>query len=459
MKLNQLILPTLAIGVGAAFFLSAAQEAQGWNLLGSVLGQNQRDFRIYNNFSDSSDNNNTTPHPNFPGALGAPMAIWKGVIEWGSLPHGDGTGDSTQTVLGSGEANFDSSYQGAATEVGLGNQNIHSQISGSSGGTLAFAEGNGGAGWRIRYYEGIPWADGPGTIQNGQYDLQGVACHEYGHALGMGHSASFGSTMFASVGPGVESKRSISNDDRGGIAAAYGLASATKPIISGVGIAGNQITITGSGFDLSGNEIWFTKAGNTSNGVPIKVSNLSSSAGGTMILATIPVTAAEGDVLVRRNSTSHSGLSNAWPTDLVSTGTGGCAISTYCLPSPNSIGPGATIGSTGTGSLGANSLTLNVLGLPPTVPMILFYADNQIANLFGEGLLCAQGNLKRLNVQFADALGSAVTPLDLSSSPFDSGNGEAIAGETKNFQYWYRDVSGGPNGFNTSDGLSVTFCD
>ena len=61
MKLNQLILPAVALGVGTAFFLSGSQDAQGWSTIGGSLSQNQRDFRIFNNFTGSSDNDNQTP--------------------------------------------------------------------------------------------------------------------------------------------------------------------------------------------------------------------------------------------------------------------------------------------------------------------------------------------------------------------------------------------------------------
>ena len=61
MKLNQLILPVIALGAGATFFLSGAEEAQGWSTIGGSLGLGQRDFRVFNNLSSASDNNNQTP--------------------------------------------------------------------------------------------------------------------------------------------------------------------------------------------------------------------------------------------------------------------------------------------------------------------------------------------------------------------------------------------------------------
>ncbi|MBV21422.1 MAG: hypothetical protein CMJ61_04575, partial [Planctomycetaceae bacterium] len=64
---------------------------------------------------------------------------------------------------------------------------------------------------------------------------------------------------------------------------------------------------------------------------------------------------------------------------------------------------------------------------------------------------------ERLGKVFADSsgptAGQAALSLDLSSpgSPFH-------AGETWNFQFWYRDPQGGGWGYNLSNGLEVTFC-
>jgi len=454
MKASHLIAPGLGLTVGLVL-LFPAKRADAWSTIGGNLGQSQRDFRVYNNFSDGSDNNNQTYHYAFPNYYGAVQAIWKGCIEWSSLPHGDGSGDPIEGTLGSGGANFDPSFQGEANSVGGSNDNIHSEISGGNGGVLAFAETPISNGWRIRYYENINWGDGPLEVGPNQFDLQGVACHEYGHALGLGHSGNGGATMTPSIGPGNESSRSINNDDQAGVQAIYGSASGSKPVITGVTISGNQITVTGTDFSGSGNQIWFTQAGSGGNGEPVKVTGLSSN--GTTLTANIPGNAGPGDVLVRKNSTAHSGLSNPWPTTLLE-GPDCVDPSIYCSSLPNSTGWPATLSYTGTGSILANDLTITCSGLPNGVAGIFFYGNNATSTPFGEGLLCVQGGIVRLNVQFAQFGGTAEKVVDYDTPPFDSGAGAAVVGETKRFQFWYRDSMGGPAGFNTSDALSVTFC-
>ena len=107
-------------------------------------------MRVFNNFLDASANDNTTPDPSFPGATGAPLAIWKGIVEWGSELHGDGSGDPTQPFdLGSGGANFDPSWQGNATEIGNANANTFSTITTSPFGIYSYTEFPSTDGWRI----------------------------------------------------------------------------------------------------------------------------------------------------------------------------------------------------------------------------------------------------------------------------------------------------------------------
>lgn len=459
MKLNQLLLPVVALGTAAVFLTSGAQEAQGWSLIGGSLNLGQRDFRVFNNFTGSTDNNNQTPDANFPGYQGAVMAIWKGSVEWGSEPHGDGSGDPVQSELGSGDANFDASFQGEATQIGGTNDNIHSELSGSNGGVLAYCETPISDGWRIRYYQGWTWSDGPGAAGGNQIDLQEVACHEYGHSLGLGHSSVNGATMYPSYSGGT-SGRSISNDDRGGLAAIYGAASSNKPIITGTSVAGNVMTITGTGFDNNGNSVWFTQANAGGNGNPVKVNNVSSSSNGTVITVTIPNNAGPGDVLVQRNGTGNSALSNAWPDDLESDGPPPptCGVQNYCAFLPNSVGLGAQMFHFGSASVAANDLQVEAIGCPPNKPGVFFFGPTQISVLFGDGLRCVGGTVKRLGVIQTDVFGFANMAIDVTSPTFTTSAAPAIPGSVTNFQFWYRDPGFG-TGFNLTDGLEVTWCD
>jgi hypothetical protein len=311
------ILPALALG-GAALMLAPAPELQAFSKLGGSLGTNQRDVRLYDNFTDATANDNNVSSPQFPGFVGAELAIWKGVVEWGSGPHGDGTGDPQQAVLGNGGANFDALFAGNASSVGTSNHNVVSEISSCSSGVLAYTETPISDGWRIRFCRSWTWDDGPGTIGS-RWDIQGIMAHEYGHALGLGHSGVSGTTMWPSVGAGSTSIRSIEADDIAGVKCIYGVKSASKPnIIATVG-NGTTLTIHGSNFSATGNEVWFRKGVvTTPSGDPrVKVTNVSSN--GLLITVAIPAGAAAGDVMVKTNATGHASLSNAFPTDLTGT--------------------------------------------------------------------------------------------------------------------------------------------
>jgi hypothetical protein len=148
--------------------------------------------------------------------------------------------------------------------------------------------------------------------------------HEYGHALGLGHSGSAQATMAPSGSPGQTSIRSIHADDIAGIQCIYGVASGTKPMITATSAntMTNTLTIYGMNFGGSGVEVWFTPAGVTaSNASPpqVIVSGVSSSGGGTVISVTIPVGAGPGDVMINNSGVGNATLSNAFPTDLMGT--------------------------------------------------------------------------------------------------------------------------------------------
>ena len=198
MNPKSLVLPTLSLG-GAALLFAPLPPSQAFSKIGGSLGETQRDVRVYDNFADSTADNNTGTAGQFPGYTGLELAIWKGVVEWGSELHGDGTGDPLSgNLLGDGGANFDAFWAGNADNVGSQNSNIASAIATCAASTLAFTETPISDGWRIRFCDNWIWDDGPGTISS-RWDIQGVMCHEYGHALGLGHSGSGSATMFPSM--------------------------------------------------------------------------------------------------------------------------------------------------------------------------------------------------------------------------------------------------------------------
>lgn len=56
---------------------------------------------------------------------------------------------------------------------------------------------------------------------SGGHDLTGVATHEFGHAVGLGHSSVGASTMYPSVAACDFSKSSLDSDDKAGYSAIY----------------------------------------------------------------------------------------------------------------------------------------------------------------------------------------------------------------------------------------------
>ena len=317
MKKTRLFLPTAALGC-AALLLAPAEEAVGFSKIGGSLGVGQRDLRTFNNFADPASNNNVRGFAEFPGWLGLEQAIWKGAADWNSAPRGS-SGDITQAQIGDGQANFDVLWVGQANGVGGTNDNITSAISNCGGGTLAFTETPISNGWRIRFCDNHSWVDGPAGIGGGVFDLQGIMTHEYGHALGLGHSGVGNAPMWPSGGPGQTSLRSIESDDRAGLQCIYGASSGIRPTITGVSYSGGNITIDGTGFDSgASNEVWFTNGNVTSTGGDprVRVLNVPSTNGGTRITIAIPANAGMGEVAVKNSGGQNTDLSNTFPVTL-----------------------------------------------------------------------------------------------------------------------------------------------
>jgi len=111
----------------------------------------------------------------------------------------------------------------------------------------------------------------------------------------------------------------------------------------------------------------------------------------------------------------------------------------------------------GTTSLAAGDLALIAGNSIPQAPGIFFSGTTTVAGGlgmgFGDGLLCAGGHIRRLEIVFSGFFGDATTTQPLS-------NLESLTpGDTRLYQWWYRDAAPLPcgNPFNTSNALQVAW--
>ncbi len=369
----------LRIGFGGILlagttFMASPQQATGFTTIGGSLNLGQRDFRVYNNFNGSNANNNTTIHSNWPQYTGAELSQWKAGAEWNSRAHGDGSGDTSQGTVGSGGANFSFFWNGNASGIGGGNDNIISSIGGSSGGVLAYTETPINDGWRIRFYgDAWNWQDGPGSVTFG-IDMQGVGCHELGHALGLGHTTANGATMTAFISGTGQGQRSIQQDDINGVQYIYGVMASSMPSIDSITgslVPGGTVTITGSGFSTSTNRIWLQSDivdGTNAGGDHVTITNVPSTNNGTQLSFVLPSSGWQGGALHVKSDVGSAGslLSESHPFDGQGGGGGGGSNDTINLTVSNS---NPTTGST---------ITFSWDSAPPLMPytMVWAFTDN-----------------------------------------------------------------------------------
>jgi hypothetical protein len=127
----------------------------------------------------------------------------------------------------------------------------------------------------------------------------------------------------------------------------------------------------------------------------------------------------------------------------------GCASSAYA--------EGCELSAAGTPSIANDTLVLSAVRSTPSQPGIFFLANNAVnsgmGNSFGDGLRCAGGGVKRLQVRFAGGAGFASSSVNISQAA------GLVAGDLKRLQWWYRNPVGSPcgYGFNLSNGLEVTW--
>jgi len=140
-----------------------------------------------------------------------------------------------------------------------------------------------------------------------------------------------------------------------------------------------------------------------------------------------------------------------------------CFSTNYCTTSPTSFGPGAVMSSSGSMRISDNTFQLIAMGAVPGEFGLFYYGPDQVSLPFGDGTQCVGAGTRglfRLHPPIRAAFdGLVLRLLDFTVPPAGSGPGAISAGESWNFQYWFRDPLGpGGSGFNLSDGLQATFC-
>ena len=137
----------------------------------------------------------------------------------------------------------------------------------------------------------------------------------------------------------------------------------------------------------------------------------------------------------------------------------------YCTPAvTNSTGVPAEIRATGSAVTVVNSLSVTADQLPLNASCYFLTSQTQgfTPNPGGsQGNLCLDGAIGRYvgpgQIMNSGSAGAVTLDLDLTMTPTPTGLVSIQAGETWNFQGWYRDSIGGSATSNFTDGVSILF--
>ena len=135
----------------------------------------------------------------------------------------------------------------------------------------------------------------------------------------------------------------------------------------------------------------------------------------------------------------------------------------YCGPAEvNSTGLPATIGATGSTQAGDGALRLMAYDLPSLQSGYFLASQTQgfVMNPGGSsGNICLGGAIGRLSMQVGNSasVGYIDIEVDTTSVPLPNGTTTILAGQTWNWQAWYRDNVGGVSTSNFSDAVSIQF--
>lgn len=130
-------------------------------------------------------------------------------------------------------------------------------------------------------------------------------------------------------------------------------------------------------------------------------------------------------------------------------GTSGHGCSNYAFAA------GGLLVTSGFASCSTDTLALTASNLFPTTPGLFLQGTVSISSgtAFGNGLLCVTGPTARLQVRFADSVGTASTTIPIHTV------GMTNVGDLRHYQFYYRDDASFCTGagFNTTNALSLTW--
>ena len=135
----------------------------------------------------------------------------------------------------------------------------------------------------------------------------------------------------------------------------------------------------------------------------------------------------------------------------------GPLFTNYCTAVPNTTGLPGQIGYTGSNSILANDLLLVATDIPNNTGIFITSPD-QVQLPLGNGNVCVGsttlGFVRRLFPSYVAQNNTASLMLDHTVAPL--AQLFPRAGQTWNYQAWFRDFVG--SGFNFTNALSVTYC-
>lgn len=119
----------------------------------------------------------------------------------------------------------------------------------------------------------------------------------------------------------------------------------------------------------------------------------------------------------------------------------------------NSQGHGARLSAVGTGTVAADDAVFSFIQARPNQPGMLIQGATNLVTPFKDGLLCVGNPTERLEVLFADASGSGASTTSIVTA------GNVLPGQTRRYQYWYRDPQISPcgTGSNFTQGIVVNW--